>query len=267
VTGLTRDERHVYYTSYPGEPDLVLPGVTGVLNALAKPAIVKWAQNTVAQAAVLHRGELEKWVAVGGVDGAIDLLRKAAETKRDAAASIRSQVHALADAIVKGQPVVIPEELAPFVSAYQQWIEDFKPDFLAVEEMIVGDGYAGTFDSIAVIAGETWLLDIKTGATGPYKDTALQLAAYGNAYFIGRPNDPVKYAIPPVDQYGVIRVRPEGAELIPYDVTDAEYEAFLSVKNTYVWERLRGKSVIGQAIGPALLHFPNPVPMKEKVPA
>jgi hypothetical protein len=265
MIGLSRDERHVYYTAYPGEPEQTLPGVTGVLNALAKPAIVKWAQNTVAQAAVLHRGELENWVAVGGVDGAIDLLRKAAETKRDTAASIGSQVHALADALVKGTPVTIPEELAPFVVAYQKWIEDFQPEFLAVEEMIVGDGYGGTFDSIARIADETWLLDIKTGATGPYKDTALQLAAYGNARYIGRPNDPVKYAIPAIDQYGVIRLRPEGAELIPYDVTDAEYAAFMAIKHTYQWERSRGGSVIGQPIGPQLLHFPNPVPVKEKV--
>jgi hypothetical protein len=257
VVGLFRDERHVYTTDYPGEPVQVLPGVTGILNALNKPAITRWVGNTVAEAAVLHRGDLEKWVQLGGVDGAIDLLKNAAETKRDTAASIGAQVHSIADAIVKGQPVVIPEDLAPFVVSYQKWIEDFQPEFLAVEEMIVGDGYAGTFDSIAKIAGETWLCDIKSGATGPYKDTALQLAAYGWAKYIGRPNDPQKYGMPHVDQFAVIRVRPEGAELIPYDVTEAEYEAFQAIRVAYVWERTRGNSVIGQAVGPRLLRFPK----------
>lgn len=257
MTGLTRDERHTYFTSYEGEPEQTLPGVTGILNALNKPAITRWVGNTVAEAAVLHRGELEGWVALGGVDGAIDLLKKAAETKRDSAASIGAQVHALADALVKGQPITVPEELAPFVTSYQRWIADFEPEFLAVEEMVVGDGYAGTFDSIAHIGSETWLLDIKTGATGPYKDTALQLAAYGNARYIGKAGDPRKYGIPLIDQYGVIRVRPEGAELIPYDVTAAEYEAFQAIRTAYVWERTRGNSVIQQAVGPRLLHFPE----------
>lgn len=256
TVGLSRDAKHVYIAAYP-EP-VILPSVTTIMRVLDKPAIVPWAQGIVAEAAIAHRGELESWVSVGGVEGAVSLLRKAAETKRDAAASIGSSVHALAEAIVKGQPVTVPEDQAPFVSAYQRWIEAFQPEFLAVEEMVVGDGYAGTLDSIAVIAGETWLLDIKTSRGGPYKDTALQLAAYGAARFIGRPNDPQQYAIPKIEQYGVIRVRPEGAELVPFDIRPDTYAAFRAALEMWRWFDGPAKSTVQQPIGPALLHFPNP---------
>lgn len=266
MIGLSRDEHHVYTAAYP-EP-VRLPGATNILKVLDKPAIVPWAQGMVAEAAIAHRSELDGWVAVGGVDGAVQLLRRAAETQRDAAAGRGSGIHAIADALVKGQPVAVPEDIAGYVGAYQEWIGRFQPEFLAVEEMVCSleHGYAGTFDSIAVIAGETWLLDIKT-SKGTYSETAQQLAAYGHAEFIGRPGDPAKYAIPPIDQYGVIHVRPNGAELVPYDVTDAEFEAFLAAKRIFDWKSSRAKTVIGQPIGPALLHFPNPVPVKEAVSA
>lgn len=260
--GLSKDANHIYCAKYPDEPTRVLPGVTGVLRALDKPAIVPWAQRITAEAAVDNRDKIEEWVQLGGRDGAVELLRNSATRKRDEAADIGSQVHALADALVKGQPVAIAEEIAPFVYAYQAWIEAFQPTFLAVEEMVCGDGYAGTLDSIAVIGGSTWLLDIKTSAKGPFRETALQLAAYGNAQFIGRMHDTNKYEIPPIEQYGVIKVRPEGAELVPFDVREDTYQVFRNVLEVSRWFKGPATTVVQQPVGPALLHFPEPVPQR-----
>jgi len=253
--GLSRDANHIYTASYDGVVTVV-PGVTGILKVIDKPALMPWAQGLVAEAAVAHRAELEEWVSVGGVEGAVQLLRRAAETQRDKAAGIGSEVHSLAESLVKGQQVTVPPDLAPYVTAYLNWQAAFAPEFLAVEEMVFSASgrYAGTLDCICVIAGETWLLDIKT-SKGTYAETALQLAAYANADFIGRPGDPEKYAIPPIDQYGVIHVRPEGAELIPYDVTPEDFEAFMAFRRGHDWRATKAKTVIGQAIGPALLNF------------
>lgn len=255
MLGLSRDAAHIYTAAYPPDEPRIVPGVTGILRVLDKPALMPWAQGLVAEAAIAHRSELEGWVSVGGVDGAVSLLRKAAETQRDKAAGIGSEVHALAEALVKGQQVTVPPDLAPYVTAYLNWQAAFEPEFLAVEEMVFSDvGYAGTLDAICVIAGETWLLDYKT-SKGTYSETAMQLAAYARADFIGRPGDAGKYAIPPIDQYGVVHIRPEGAELIPYDVTDEDYEAFLHVLGAHRWRQGKAKTVVGQAIGPALLNF------------
>jgi hypothetical protein len=113
-------------------------------------------------------------------------------------------------------------------------------------------GYAGTLDAIVRIAGETWLLDYKT-SKGVYPETALQLAAYANADFIGRPGDPIRYGIPVIEQYGVVHIRPEGAELVPMDVGGA-FEAFLAAKRLTDW---RSADVVGRPVGPALLNFPR----------
>lgn len=264
--GLSRDANHVYTANYPPLEPVVAPGVTGILKVIDKPAIVPWAQGMVAEAAIANRSQLEEWVKVGGVEGAVQLLRRAAETKRDAAANRGVTIHALAASIVQGQPVTIPEDIASTVMGYVKWIERFQPEFLAVEEMVFSyaHNYGGTLDVIAKIATEVWLLDLKS-SKGIYPDSACQLSGYGEAEFIGRTGDPRQYVLPHIDQYGIVHVTPEGSELIPYDVTGAEFKAFLAARALHDWRANRSRSVIGQAVGPQLLHFPNPVPEKEKV--
>jgi len=253
LVGLSRDANHVYTAAYDGQIE-TLPSVTTVLRVLDKPALVPWAQGIVAEAAIAHRADLEGWVQVGGVEGAIGLLKRAATTQKDKAAAVGSDVHSIAERLNRGQDVAVPEDIAPFVEAYRTWLREFEPETIAAEEMVVGDGYAGTLDLICRIAGETWLIDLKT-AKGVYSDTALQLAAYANARYIGRPNDPVRYRIPAIDQYGVVHIRPQGAELVPYDVTAEDYATFVALKAVSAWRTGRAKTVVGQAIGPALLKF------------
>jgi len=249
--GLARDAKHNYFLEGQGP----IPSVTTILKIVDKSGpLVGWAKRITAEAAVRHASEIPTWIESFGEDGAVGMLTKAASVIRDKAANAGSDVHQLAEAITRGQDVTVPEDLAPFVAAYRKWLADFEPEFLAAEEMVcsVEHGYAGTFDAIAVIAGETWMLDYKT-SKGTYSETSMQLAAYGFANFIGRPGDATRYAIPPIHQYGVVHIRPEGAELIPYDVTSAEFDAFLHAKALGAWKDGRGQTVIGQAIGPALL--------------
>lgn len=253
LVGLSRDAHHVYTAAYDGRIE-TLQSVTTILRVLDKPALVPWAQGIVAEAAIAHRSDLEGWVQVGGVEGAIGLLKRAATTQKDKAAAVGSDVHSIAERLNRGQDVTVPDDIAPFVEAYRHWLRDFDPTVIAAEEMVVGDGYAGTLDLICEIAGETWLIDLKT-AKGVYSDTALQLAAYANALFIGRPGDPQRYRLPRFDQYGVVHIRPSGAELVPYDVTADDYATFLALRAVSVWRTGKAKTVVGQAIGPALLKF------------
>lgn len=261
MIGLTRDAKHVYQWN-GGEP---IPSVTTVLGIVDKSGpLVGWAKRITAEAAVDHRAEIDGWVGLSGRDGAVSMLTKVATTQRDRAANAGSEVHQFAEAIARGQDVTVPEELAPFVAAYRTFLVDFEPEFLAVEEMVCSlrHDYAGTFDAIARIAGETWMLDYKT-SKGVYAETSMQLAAYGFAEFIGRPGTDERYAIPPIDQYGVVHIRPEGYELVPYTVTKRTFAAFLAARHLHEWRNSEAKTTIGQAIGPALLKFPAPA--KEKV--
>jgi hypothetical protein len=249
--GLARNEKHEYFLDGRGP----VTSVTTILKIVDKSGpLIGWAKRITAEAALRHAAELPQWIEDFGGDGAVSMLTKATNVIRDKAANAGSEIHQLADAIVKGQEVVVPEELQSYVNALLAWQRDFEPEYLASEEMVYSHrGYAGTLDAICVIAGETWLLDYKT-SKGVYEETALQLAAYGAADFIGRPGDPNRYAIPAIDQYGVVHIRPEGAELVPYDVTGA-FEAFLAAKRLFEW---RAGNIVGQPIGSALLKFQAP---------
>jgi hypothetical protein len=249
--GLARDEQHNYYLDGEGP----IASVTTILKVVDKSGpLVGWAKRITAEAAVKHAAELGGWIETFGDDGAVQMLTKAATVIRDKAANAGSEVHGIAEAIARGQEITIPEELAPFVASYRKWLVDFEPEFLAAEEMVYSHhGYAGTLDAIVRIAGETWLLDYKT-SKGVYPETALQLAAYAHADFIGRPGDPVRYALPAIEQYGVVHIRPEGAELVPMDV-DGAFEAFLAAKRLADW---KASDVVGRPVGPALVKFQAP---------
>ncbi len=88
-------------------------------------------------------------------------------------------------------------------------------------------GYGGTCDLIAELDGEVWLLDWKTGSSVAtpdgtvYRDHRLQLAAYANAEFIARPNDPERYALPAITRYGLVHVTDGGTRLYEAAVTPA----------------------------------------------
>lgn len=254
--GLTRDAKHNYFLDGQGP----LPSVTGILKIVDKSGpLVGWAKRITAEAAVDHRSEVDGWVDLFGRDGAVSALTKAADNLRDKAATQGSDIHALAEAITLGHEVTVTEEQAPFVDAYRAWRSDFDPTFLAAEEMVcsVQHGYAGTLDAIVEMAGEVWCIDYKTSRQ-TYPETAMQLAAYGRADFVGRPGDPTRYALPSIDRYGVLHLRPEGYRLIPYDVNDATFAAFLAAKSLSDWMATEAKGVMGQAIGPDLLKFQAP---------
>ena len=254
VLGLTRSETHGYVWSEGESAIGPLPSVTTIIGVLDKSGpLIGWAKRVTAEAAVDNRDALTGWVELGGRAGAISLLTKAASQKRDKAADVGTRVHALAESVARGQVVELTEEERPFLAAYQRFRDDFHPRQIAAEEMVVSleYEYGGTLDDIVEIMGEIWLLDKKT-SRGCYPETALQLSAYGNADFIGRANDPTRYAIPKIDQYGVLHLRPEGYELIPYDVTPRTFEAFLHARSLFEWRETQAPRVMGQPLGRAI---------------
>lgn len=251
--GLYRNVRHEYFWQGEGP----LSGVTSAVGMLDKSGpLVSWAKRETASCAIRNLPMLTQMVASGGPLKAVDWLKGIPDYQKDTAADLGSAVHAFAEQIARGEDPDVPDDSKPFVTAYRRFLADYSPQYLAVEEMVANltHGYGGTLDAICRINGETWLLDTKT-SKGAYPETALQLAAYGNAEFIGRTNDPTKYAIPPIERYGVLHLNPysedrpkgypEGYRLIPYTVGDDEWEAFLSALLLLRWKR---GAQVGQAL-------------------
>ena len=250
--GLTRDEKHVYAWNDGVNPvRWPIPSVTGIIKLIDKSGpLVGWAKRETAASAIRNHDALTALIKEGGPDAAINWLKTIPDYQRDRAADRGTSVHQIAEQIIRGTPPAdIPEELAPYINAYLGFIRTWQPKWIAVEQMVVSlkHDYAGTFDAFAVIAGERWLLDIKT-STGVYSETALQLAAYGAAEFIGRPGDPVKYRVPRAQRFGVIHVVPEGAELVPYAVDRGTFATFLRCREVWQWTQDQAKTVVGKPL-------------------
>lgn len=258
--GLFRDAKHRYEAVYPGLQQGLQPGITGVIGVLDKPALVGWAKRETAIAAVRNWHTVEQMVRQYPPSGdlqyhpAVSFLKATPGYQRDSAADVGTRVHAIAEAVQKGEKPVIEDDVAPFANAYlRDFLEVYRPEShpLYVEARVYhsgGDGslvlpYGGTMDLYCKIGGETWLIDFKTNRTGPYAETALQLAAGRYAEFVGREGDPKRYPVPHVERCGVVWVRPEGARLIEYTVGPQEFQAFAACRFAWYWVTERSKEV------------------------
>jgi hypothetical protein len=126
-----------------------------------------------------------KWLADKGWDES--------EAIKQAAGNKGSKVHlAIAD-VLQGKEVRIEakypnrdgveEELTleecDCILSFVKWFQEVKPKVLAWETVVFSDmyNYAGTVDFICEVAGETWIIDFKTGQY-IWPEYELQLSAY-----------------------------------------------------------------------------------------
>ena len=243
--GLHMTPDHRYYFGEQGP----FPSVTTILGVMDKPALVGWAKRTVAEFAVEKAPELVAMIADKGTQETVRYLAALPDYQRDAAATLGSSVHLLADMASRGAEsdavaFEVPEATQPYLAAFRGFLGHYSASSIVSSEKAVisfGDSYAGTYDLLMLIEGELWLVDIKT-SKGIYAETGLQLIAYGYAEHIMLPNDPTLYAMPKVAHYGVLHLRPdkypkEGWRLVEYVVGERDYVAFLAARELYGWKQ------------------------------
>lgn len=234
------------------------PGVTTIIDSLAKPALVGWAAKTVANAAIDRWDEL---VALKPSER-FETLRTAAWEDRNTMAVRGQDVHE-ALRILQTDPagVEVRDELQPFLDAYDRFDREWQPRELLVEG-VVGNRtfrYAGTCDLVADLAdGARWLLDWKTGGSGIYPEVALQLAGYRHAeHYVDA--DGAEQPMPAVDRCGALWLRDDGTyDLFPVDVTDETFELFVYLRQLHDFQKAERSAVIGDALAP-------PVPSEQEV--
>lgn len=272
--GMHRTEDHRYYWNGWGP----LTSVTTAISTYDKSdALVGWAKKETASFAIRHVHELSAHLAnhagnpdpfcepcetdrkrrnpVGHTESARIWVSSISDYQRDSAADLGTRVHAMAEAIGKGDDPMVETELLPYGEQYRRFLDSEDPFLIEVEYMGVNrqHGYAGTGDIIAYINGEVWCLDIKTFTKpGPvpktyYPSTGMQLAACSRFDFIGKPNDPTEYPMPEVERHGVLLLGTSDYRLIPYKVTDATFAAFLATLDLYAWKTGEAKRIVGAA--------------------
>jgi hypothetical protein len=168
-----------------------------------------------------------------------------ARRTRDAAARVGTDVHALCDAIARGETVETNAVDAPYIDGFRRWLEATGPRIVATERLgaNLALAYAGTFDLIAEFEGARWLIDIKTSKS-VYAETAGQLAAYSKFDFLGAPDDPVRHPMPICSRFGVLHLRPGGARLVEFRPRAETWQMFQGALSVSKWLQGEAKTVM-----------------------
>jgi len=224
-----------YYVDAKGDR---IPGVTTILSeGINKPALINWAANTTADYAV------NRWDELGGLEVSERLkrLKKARYEDLDQASRRGTEVHALAEELVHGREIRVPDELRGHVESYTQFLDDWEPKALLTEVTVINYsvGYAGTLDLIFELPdGKKILADVKTSRSGIYGEVALQLAAYRHAEVYLDPKGGER-PMPQVDECYALWIRADGYSVIPMQTDQAVFDDFRRVMQVVrVAERL-----------------------------
>ncbi len=190
------------------------PGVTTLISKGLPKVLHYWSARCVAEFVADNPEEVEKLRGMGRAP-MVAALKETPWQKRDEAAARGTHVHALAEELVHGREVDVPDHLLGHVEGYARFLDRFKVEPILTERPVASRRwfYAGTFDLIGTIGGVPWGLDVKT-ARGVYGETSLQLSAYFNAEFY-MAEDGSEQPIPPVERMGILHVRGDGTDLYP----------------------------------------------------
>ncbi|MBM4497143.1 hypothetical protein GS426_21450 [Rhodococcus hoagii] len=127
-------------------------------------ALINWAGNTTAEYAV------DNWEELSALSPSARLneLKKSRFKVRDAAAKRGTEVHALADLLLQGKEVEVPDELAGHVDAYVRFLNEFEPKPVLTEFRVASRKwrYCGTADMVIDLPDGRFIADIKTSKSG-----------------------------------------------------------------------------------------------------
>lgn len=226
-----------------------VPGVTSVVSMLPKPFLPRWAAKSTAEWTVDNLGAVIS-VALNDRQGAVDLMKGAPWRDTKQAADAGTAVHDLYERLGNGENVGrVHPDLKPYVQHFNEFVEEFQPEFVHQEETVWSDthAYAGSFDLLASIDGDLVWIDYKTTRSGVYPEVALQLAAYAHADVILQP-DGSTIPLPKADQGAVLHVRPEGWQVIPVYIGPEVFEVFLHLREVFEFDRDLKDRVLGNPL-------------------
>jgi hypothetical protein len=225
------------------------PSVTSINAMLPKPFLTPWAAKLTAENAIANLGTIVD-LALNDREGAIDYMKGAHRRSTKAAADVGTEVHDLFEQFARGDdPGRVHPDLAAYVAHIHDFHDRYRPDYLHIEDAVWSDeyNYAGSFDAVCVIEGETVLLDVKTTRSGVHEDVALQLAAYAYADRI-IDQDGRSAPMPAIEAGAVLHLRPEGWQLVPVRIDNEVFGFFLHLRRIFDWNTDVAKTVIGTPV-------------------
>lgn len=200
-----------------------IPGVGSVLNdGVPKKALMEWGPRATAEYAVDHWDEL----SLMSPSERLTALNKCRYLVTDTAKQRGIEVHALAERLITGEEVDVPDTIAGQVESYITFLDVHNPVPVHIETPVCSYkyGYSGIFDLIADFPhrGTRALCDIKTSRSGIFGEIALQMSAYRYAdVMLG------ELPIPEVDEVLGIHVTAGGVQVFPVTAGPEQFRQFL----------------------------------------
>jgi hypothetical protein len=212
-----------------------VPGVTTILGAVvAKPALVGWAGRLVAEYVADKDAAWLEELRADGREALVDHLKGVPNRDRNAAAARGTLIHRYAERVIAGEELQETPELEPLwghIESCVKFLDDWDVRPVLVEPVIGNrtHRYCGSADLVADSARgavRRAIFDYKTGASGIFPETALQLAAYRHAEAYVDDTG----AEEPVADLGIeaaygVHLRGDGYDVYPVD-TEPAWEAF-----------------------------------------
>lgn len=242
--------------------DETFTSVTTILGGgVPKPALKPWGEKLVATTAVKKRAIWKDMTD----DEAIDWLKRAPFRETDRAAAQGTDVHAWAEAHLLGTGVTVekaPEAQRGYLESFLRFIGEMRPRWEMSEATVYNReyGYAGTLDAllyVPLMGDGLGLVDFKTTKSGIFPETALQLAAYKAAEFVGLP-DGTEVPMPEVDWAAALWLTPTQYQLIPIDAGPIAFEYFLHAQAVRDFALDVGKLLLSPAVS---IPQPDPRPV------
>lgn len=205
-----------------------IPGVTTLIKGgLPAPTLMYWSARSVAEYVADHDAEVEQLRGMGR-GPMVAALKEVPWSQRDKAGVKGTEVHALAEQLVAGLEVDVPDHLAGHVESCVRFLDEWRPEPLIVEKSVAHrtHWWAGRPDLIARMPdGRTALLDWKTAESGIWPETAFQLAAYSHAEFYA-PEPDIEEPLPHIDWCAAVHLRADGYSVVPVQADETVYKQF-----------------------------------------
>jgi hypothetical protein len=259
----------------PEPADLRLWSVTNIIGVLDKPALLYWAAEQTALAAVRIARTLPARLEEDGTDKVVKDLRDARFTRAKGQLSdtqFGTELHQLAEeySLTGIRPAITREtfgaDLEAAIRCFDQldaWLQEFQPEYMASEVVVYHPdyGYAGTADKFSRKSK-----DAKGKPTTIYSETALQLSAYRHArlaavwrarrfeafrrryYALSTNEQNMAVPVPAVDGGLGIKITPEFCHARPVRCDETVWTYFLYCLEVARWTFEESKGAIGEPL-------------------
>jgi hypothetical protein len=207
-----------------------IKGVTTLIKGgMPNDALMYWSARRVAEFVAENPDEVTTLRRMG-TRPMVEALKNVPWQERDEKAARGTNVHELAAQVAAGAEVDVPEHLLGHVEGYVNFLDrwDVRPVLTEAMGANREHWYAGTFDLIADIGPDRWLLDLKTAGRIYGKD-ALQTDAYRHFEFWQNELGEERPMPEGITRLGAVHITEAGSELVPLTSDGTAFEDFLKV--------------------------------------